>query len=101
MACNFKVSIEFRLPVEKAKEVIRYCEARGVERFCMCDHDPFDYDSDIKDVEFYKTIWMENNLERIIKNCNLSKGSVYKIIYENVYADPYVCFMPKEEILIY
>ena len=101
MACNFKVNIEFRLPIKKAIEVMEYCESRGMDFIGMCDNNPYDYNSDIQSLEYHNSIWMENNLERIIKNCNLSKGSVYKKIYENVYADPYVCFMPKEDILIY
>ena len=101
MACNFKTMIEFRLPVKKALEVIKYCEAREVEYNGMGDYDPYDYDSDLKSLTFNNTIWIDNNLNNIIENCDLSEGSVFKKVFENVYEYPATCFLPKEDILIY
>ena len=74
MACNFKVNIEFRLPIKKAIEVMEYCESRGMDFIGMCDNNPYDYNSDIQSLEYHNSIWMENNLERIIKNCKKVAG---------------------------
>lgn len=101
MACNFRTEIEFRLPIKEIRKVREYTETRGVEAICMCDYDPYDYDSDIMSLNYHNTIWINNNLDKIIEECGLSEGTVFKRIFENVYEYPATCFLPKEDILIH